>query len=375
MPALHDISPHPRTRDAIRQRLLSWYDTSHRDLPWRRSTDPYHILLSEFLLQQTQVASVIPYYHRFLERFPTLADLAAAPQSDVLKAWEGLGYYARARNLHRTADAIVNQYGGTIPRDYETLASLPGFGPYTTAAVLSIAFHQDYAVVDGNVIRVLTRLFDIIDDTGIPNTRKGLQELAQGLLPAGRADAYNQAIMELGALVCTPSSPSCTSCPVGPVCRGRRAATVDVRPVKSRKAGAPHHTCSVALVWHHGKVLIARRPQTGLLAGLWEFPSARQMTDETLKEACKRASRETAGVEAAIASRFCTVKHAYSHFRVTMHAFQCTYGSGRAKALGCDAIRWVSPGQLDEYAFSRANRKIIERLLEPDADSLVLQVT
>jgi A/G-specific adenine glycosylase len=362
LPDLADITVHSSTRDAVRRRLLDWYAQSHRDLPWRKTDDPYRILLSEFMLQQTQVATVIPYYHRFIDRFPTLPDLARSPQADVLKMWEGLGYYARARNLHRAAGVVTDTYGGEVPRSYDDLASLPGFGPYTTAAVLSIAFGQDYAVVDGNVIRVLSRLFDISDEVRGPSMRPELQKLAQHLLPPGHAGAYNQAVMELGALVCRPAAPLCRKCPLQSVCRSKRANTVIDRPVRKARSPIPHHTYSVGLVWRNGRVLLVRRPQTGLLGGLWEFPAARREASEALQVCCERGVRETTGVKAAVSSRHGTVRHTYSHFRVTMHAFNCTYRGGRARHLECDEVCWVEPDRLEDYAISRANRKIIETM-------------
>lgn len=354
----------PQKRSAIQHRLLAWYRRTRRDLPWRRTCDPYHILLAEFMLQQTQVDTVTPYYHRFLARFPTLQCLAAAPRADVLKAWEGLGYYARARNLHRAAQAIVKAFNSTVPDTYDDLASLPGFGPYTTAAVLSIAFNRDHAVLDGNVIRVLCRLFGIADDTAQTRVKNRLWELADKLLPKGKAGAYNQAMMELGAMVCRPGLPDCAACPLAPHCAAFQSGRPESLPIKTPKKARPHHTMGVGLVWRGGTLLIARRPENGLLGGLWEFPATRLQTGETLQDCCLRGIREETGVQATVVSRFRTVKHAFTHFSVTMHAFQCAYRSGRTRPLGCTEARWVSPDELSDYAFSRANRKLIDFLLE-----------
>jgi A/G-specific adenine glycosylase len=318
------------------------------------------------MLQQTQVATVIPYYERFLKRFPTVHHLAKAPQDDVLKAWEGLGYYSRARNLHRAAAAIATDHGGSVPDTYDVLAALPGFGPYTTAAVLSIAYDQDHAVVDGNVIRVLSRLFDLNQDVTLPATRVSLQTLAQRLLPPGQAGSYNQAVMELGALVCTPRTPQCTDCPVATVCKARRRGTVGQRPVKPPRTITPHYTYAVGIVYKKGRLLIAKRPQKGLLGGLWEFPAARRNGNESLKACCLRGIEETAGVSASIKQRGSTVRHAYSHFRVTMHAFHCMHESGRARAAACEEVRWATPAEIDALAFSRANRKLIDSLKQAD---------
>lgn len=350
----------PSKRAAIKQGLLAWYRREKRDLPWRDTTDPYHVLLSEFMLQQTQVETVIPYYRRFLRDFPTVQDLARTQRDRVLKAWEGLGYYARARNLHRTAQYIVDRFNGTVPDVYDDLSSLPGFGPYTTAAVLSIAYDRDYAVLDGNVIRVLCRLFDIQDDIAQTRTRTHLQKLADNLLHSGDAGEYNQAIMELGATVCRPRAPRCASCPIYEHCAAFQTGTAESLPVRAPKKPRPHHILGVGIVSRNERVLIARRPENGLLGGLWEFPSTRQLEDEPLSDTCIRAVREATGVDAAVRNRFRTVNHAFTHFSVTMHAFQCEYRGGKARARNCSDVSWVAPDGLGDYAFSRANRKLIE---------------
>lgn len=356
------MKPNPPKRDAIKKGLLTWYRREKRDLPWRHTSDPYQVLLAEFMLQQTRVETVIPYYRRFLRDFPTVQDLARTPGDRVLKAWEGLGYYSRARNLHRTARYIVERFNGAVPDAYDDLSALPGLGPYTTAAVLSIAYDRDYAVLDGNVMRVLCRLFEIRDDTGQTRTRTRLQKLADDLLSSGNAGEHNQAIMELGATVCRPRAPRCGSCPVDDYCAAYQSGTAESLPVKAPKKSRPHHVLGVGIVSRGDKVLIARRPENGLLGGLWEFPSARQQEGEALGETCIRAVREAAGVDAAVRNRFRTVKHAFTHFSVTMHAFQCDYTGGEARARNCSDVRWVSPENLEDYAFSRANRKLIEYL-------------
>ncbi len=354
----------PAKRTGIQRALLTWYRRSRRDLPWRRTSDPYHILIAEFMLQQTQVDTVIPYYHRFLDRFPDLETLSESSQSGVLKVWEGLGYYTRARNLHRAAKAIVERFGGVIPRTYADLVSLPGFGPYTTAAVLSIAFNRPHAVVDGNVIRVLCRVFGIVLDVARTSTKKQLSDLAKRLLPKTVAGDFNQAIMELGAVVCRPRSPDCGSCPISRSCEALSTDCTDSLPVRSPKKPRPHHTMGVAIVQRGDEVLISRRPQSGLLAGLWEFPCGRVGDGESLESCCLRAARAVTGIDATVQSRFRTVDHAYTHLSVTMHAFLCTYERGTARPVACADVRWVAPGRLSEYAFSRANRKLIEALVD-----------
>lgn len=348
--------------------LLTWYGKHKRDLPWRQTDDPYRILLSEFMLQQTQVDTVIPYYHRFLDRFPTVYDLANAAGDDVLKAWEGLGYYARARNLHKAARSIAMDFGGTVPDTYDELKSLPGFGPYTTAAVLSIAYDRDYAVLDGNVIRVLTRLFDIGDDVAQTRAKNRLWDLAQDLLPKGEAATYNQAIMELGALICTAKTPVCDQCPVQEYCAAYRAGNPQRLPVKAKRKPRPHHTLCAGIVWHNDKVLITQRPQNGLLGGLWEFPAGTQQGGESLQDTCMRGIRETAGIDVKIDDRYRTVKHAFTHFSITLHAFQCHYVKGRARPLNCDNLAWIGRADFSAYAFSRTSRRLIDYLQQDEPD-------
>lgn len=256
--------------------LLDWYDVNKRDLPWRRSRDPYHIWVSEIMLQQTRVDTVIPYFHRFIERFPTIEALADAPEDDVLKCWEGLGYYSRARNLQSAARQITEQYGGVMPSGKEEVAGLKGVGPYTAGAIRSIAFNIPAAAVDGNVMRVLSRYFLIEDDIMKIKTRTRMEELVLTLVPEGRASDFTQALMELGALICTPKSPKCLVCPVMEHCAGRLEGKEESLPVKTKaKPPRPEHRLAAIVEGtgvHEGKILIRKRPVSGLLAGMWELP-------------------------------------------------------------------------------------------------------
>ena len=354
------ISAQKRTQ--IATHLLTWYGENKRDLPWRQTKDPYRILLSEFMLQQTQVDTVIPYYHRFLDRFPTVHDLANASQDDVLKSWEGLGYYSRARNLHKAAHSISTDFSGTVPNTYDTLKSLPGFGPYTTAAVLSIAYDCDHAVLDGNVIRVLTRLFNIRDDVTQTRTKNELWDIADKLLPQGDAGDYNQAVMELGATVCTPKNPDCANCPVQKQCAIYKTGDPTTLPVKAKKKPRPHHSMSAGIVWQDNKVLITQRPENGLLGGLWEFPAGTQQSDESLQDTCIRGIKESVGIDIEINDRYRTVKHAFTHFSITLHTFQCHKVKGKIRPLTCDKAIWAPLSDLNTYAFSRTSRKLIDYL-------------
>jgi len=349
----------------VRQRLAAWWEEHKRDMPWRRSlaaASPYAIWISEVMLQQTRVATVAGYYERFLGRFPDVAALAAAPLDDVLKAWEGLGYYSRARNLHRAAKAVVRRFGGRLPRTLAELRSLPGVGAYTAGAIASIAFGLDEPVVDGNVARVCVRLFAIADDPTRTPARKKLWSLARQLIPPGKAGLFNQALMDLGATVCTPRQPGCLICPLRDVCAARAAGKQDRLPRKAPRKPLPHHDIAAGVIRKRGRILIDRRPPEGLLGGLWEFPGGKVEPGESPAEALVREVREELGVEVAVGRPIAKINHAYTHFRITLHVFECRHVSGRPRALQCDAWKWVPPGELDRYAFPRANQKVIELL-------------
>ncbi len=346
------------------RRLLAWYGRSKRNLPWRRTRDPYRIWLSEVMLQQTRVETVIPYYRRFLRRFPTLSALAAAPLDDVLKLWEGLGYYARARNLHAAVRRVVAEHGGRVPSRLEALRALPGVGRYTAGAILSIAFNQPCPVLDGNVERVLARLLAVRGDARAGAARRRLWAVAESLIPNGRAGEFNQALMELGALVCTPRSPACAKCPVAGLCKAARLGIQEKCPARRRRVPVPHYEVGVGVVRRRGRLLIARRPARGLLGGLWEFPGGKREGAEPLEETVRREVREELGLRVAVESHLTTCRHAYSHFRVTLHAYQCRCVGGRLRPLQADACRWVTPQELDAYALPSGTLKIIRRLRE-----------
>ncbi len=345
------------------QHLLDWYRANKRDLPWRRTTDPYRIWISETLLQQTQVTTVIPYYERFLAHFPTVQALAAAPLDDVLKTWEGAGYYARARNLHRAAKEIVEQYGGKLPDTVDELLKLPGIGRYTAGAIASIAFSRDAPILDGNVIRVLCRYFGIREDIRDNSTRDELWELSTELVPHGEASDFNQALMDHGATICTPRKPRCLLCPVMRGCVARQEGIQEQLPVKRKKKPNPHYIIGVGIIWKRGSILIQQRKPEGLLGGLWEFPGGKLEPGESLSDCVHREVKEELGIEVKVGEEFAAVDHGYTHFSITMHAFSCEYLSGRPRPVSATAYKWVKPGELEKYAFPAANRKIIAKLL------------
>lgn len=332
-------------------------------MPWRRTDDPYYIWISEIMLQQTRVDQATPYFLRFTEAFPTIQALAEAPLDDVLKKWEGLGYYSRARNLHKAARQVVAEHDGVFPSTHKAVRALPGIGPYTAAAVCSIAYNQPYAVLDGNVIRVLTRIFGIADDTTKSKTKAALQLLADALIHPKRPGTYNEAIMELGATLCTPKNPRCQICPMQPVCTAYAEGKPEAYPVKTKKAPVPHYDIAVGLLFNTSdELFIQRRSEDAMLGGLWEFPGGKHEPDETLAETCRRELQEELGVEVAVGPLFDRVKHAYSHFKITMHAFTCRLVEGTPRSTSGLRTAWVDIEDLNQYAFPRANRHIIDKL-------------
>ncbi len=347
---------------AFRRRLLAHYDARKRVLPWRGERDPYRIWVSEVMLQQTRVETVAKRWPAFLAEFPTLERLAGASQDRVLKAWEGLGYYARARNLLRAARAVLRRFDGRLPDERTALQSLPGFGPYTSAAVASIAFARPVAVVDGNVRRVLARLLCERRDAGSAAFARSMEVAAGAALDRRRPGDWNQAMMDLGATVCVPRAPRCPECPVARWCAGRRSGLAESLPAKRRKKPVPHVDVAVGVVRKGDGILIGRRPSEGLLGGLHEFPGGKRRPSESFRAACAREVREETGLAVEVGRRIAVVHHAYSHFRVTIHAFLCRPVSGRLRARGTSNLRFVRTRDLSRYAFPRANVRILAAL-------------
>ncbi len=342
--------------------LLDWYRPSARRLPWRGDHDPYRIWVSEVMLQQTRVETVIPYYQRWLERFPTLSSLAAASLQETLSIWEGLGYYSRARNMHRTAQIVVAQMNGQLPSEAASLRKLPGIGRYTAAAIASIAFGQDEATLDGNIRRVLARVFDVSEPARSPKGERSLWDLAVANLPAGKAGDYNQALMDLGALVCTPRAPACERCPVSEICQARRLGIQEQRPVVSARPPIPHYTVTAAVIQKNGTVLLCQRPLNGLLGGLWEFPGGKTMNGEDLTTCLQREIREELDVEIEVGEPLGVYRHAFTHFRVTLHAFRCQLKTGEPRPVEANDLRWVAASGLASFPMGKIDRQIASRL-------------
>ncbi len=327
---------------AFRVALLAWFDENGRELPWRGDISPYHTWVSEVMLQQTQAATVIPYYLRFIARFPTVQDLAAADLDEVLKAWEGLGYYRRAHNLHKAARIIVAEHGGQLPREEKALLALPGIGRYTAGAIRSIAFDEPAPVLDGNVKRVLARLDDISDSIDDRQTEKRLWARAAELAAGARPGDFNQAMMELGAMLCTPAAAECDRCPVASFCEARAHGVQRSRPVRTPKQRIPHYQVAAGVVWHTtdpDRFLIAQRPAGGMLGGLWEFPGGKQEPGEDLPDTLARELQEELAIQVDVGEEFAAINHAFTHFRITLHAFHARHIAGAPQCIGVDDWR------------------------------------
>ena len=351
-------------------RLLNWYHQQGRTLPWRGGTDPYAVWVSEIMLQQTRVEAVIPYFEKWMQLFPTVSDLANASEQDVLNAWEGLGYYSRARNLHKAARIVVENHNGELPRNLEELRKLPGIGRYTVGAIASIAFNMDEPTLDGNLRRVFARLFDVSEPADSPAGEKLLWALAAEYLPKGQAGDYNQALMDLGATVCLPKNPRCLLCPLMEICEARANGTQEQRPVLKPKKETPHYVHAAGVIVRrigrgvspqgdnppHEEVLLAKRPSKGLLGGMWEFPNGRvdgEPLDE-LESALETGYRLKVQKGEALG----IVKHAYTHFRVTVHAFRCELVSIPEN----ESLKWVALTELEEYPMGKVDRQIARML-------------
>ena len=343
-------------------RLEKWFTNNQRSLPWRAHRHPYHVWISEMMLQQTQVATMLPYYERFLDAFPTVNELASAEQEQVLKLWEGLGYYARARNLHKAAKIIVNDYDGELPESYDELQKLPGVGPYIAAAVTSIAFNNPIPVVDGNVLRVFSRFWGSFEDIRSPKVRTVFFNKLKKYIQYSKPSDFNQAMMECGALICKPVDPSCDNCPLSSHCFAYKSQKVNELPVKSKQAKVPHYDIVIGIIKKNQKILITKRKQDQLLGGLWEFPGGKIEKNETEQIALKREILEETNLKVKGLSKLATVKHAYSHFKITMHAYLCDYESGNVKISSADDFKWVLFEELTKYPFPKANIKILKSL-------------
>ena len=350
----------------LNSKLLAWYHANKRSLPWRGHRSAYAVWVSEIMLQQTRVEAVIPYFEKWMRLFPTVQALADASEHDVLNAWEGLGYYSRARNLHKAAKIVAGQHNGEMPRDLEKLRKLPGIGRYTLGAIASIAFDMDVSALDGNIKRVYARIFDIEVPVDSPAGEKILWQLADKHLPKGHAGDYNQALMDLGATICVPKNPRCLICPVMKLCKARQNGIQNLRPVKMPKKDVPHYVHAAGVIIQRGRVLLAQRPSAGLLGGMWEFPNGRVDGDpaaglpKALKMGYNIKLRLKPGPTTRKKESLGIVEHGYSHFSVTVHVFPCELISISRETN----LKWVSLNKLDDYPMGKIDRKIAKMIVK-----------
>jgi len=347
----------------LASKLLNWYNKNKRTLPWRvPGLSPYAVWVSEIMLQQTRVETVIPYYEKWLRLFPTVEDLANASERQVLNAWEGLGYYSRARNFHKAAKLVTEQYHGELPQDLNELRKLPGIGRYTVGALASIIFGMDEPALDGNLKRVYARLFDVSEPVDTLPGEKILWKFAKDNLPKGQAAEFNQALMDLGALICLPKNPRCLICPMMKECQAREHGTQNLRPVKQPKKAVPRYVHAAGVILKRGRVLLAQRPASGLLGGLWEFPNGRvhatrdpaRELDKVLKAGYTLRVRQKRKLPLGV------FQHGYTHFKVTVHAFLCELAPGS----DVKQLTWVAVKDLTDYPMGRIDRQIAQMLME-----------
>jgi A/G-specific adenine glycosylase len=347
----------------VRKRLLAWFDRHQRDFPWRRDRDAYRIWVSEVMLQQTQASVVVPYFERFIDAFPTVAALAAADVQEVLRLWEGLGYYRRARDLHAAARRLVEDHDGHIPEEPDQLSGLPGLGRYTCNAVLSQAYDRRLPILEANSQRVLSRWYGCREDPRQGQTRAFLWKKAEELLPLRRAGDFNQAVMELGATVCTLATPRCSICPVAAFCLAQQLGIQDKIPPRSRSVQVVNVSETAVVVWKKQTVLLVQRPPTGRWAGMWEFPHGARASQETSEEAGLRHVRELTGVSTTLGPELTTLRHGITRYRITLTCFEARYRTGTFRSTFYQQGRWVSPKQLVTFPVSAPQRRLARMLV------------
>ncbi|WP_165999545.1 A/G-specific adenine glycosylase [Bacillus sp. Cs-700] len=344
----------------FQQDLITWFKKEQRTLPWRESKDPYRVWVSEIMLQQTRVDTVIPYYERFMTLFPTVDALAEAEEADVLKAWEGLGYYSRARNLQSAVREVAESYNGIVPNQPKQISALKGVGPYTAGAILSIAYDIPEPAVDGNVMRVLSRIIGIWEDIAKPSARKTFEEITRRIISNEDPSSFNQGMMELGAIVCTPRSPSCLLCPVQEHCRAFAEGSQEELPIKSKKkAPRPVPIAVVALEDNSGRFLVRQRPETGLLASLWEFPNV-ELSEGSKENQLQNHIWEEYQIEVEIEKELATFNHIFSHLKWQLTVYKGSYDG----EISPKNFKMVEKKDLKNFAFPVAHQKITQMVLE-----------
>lgn len=347
----------------LKEKIIPWFIENGRELPWRLNYNPYHIWISEIMLQQTQMDRGINYFLRWIDRFPSVKSVADADEGEILKYWEGLGYYARARNLHKTAKIIIEEYDGKIPEKYRELLQLPGIGPYTASAVSSIAFNYDHPVLDANVERIFARLFDISAPLKKKDTRMYIEQLVQASFPLGNSRLYNQGMMDYGAIVCTPKQPFCSKCIFIESCRALQAGTVHDRPVIPSRKKQELVTMVSAIIKSGDRVFIQRRHYDDIWGGLWEFPGGVVEHGETLEEALVRELNEETELQIIPMLKIDPIIHYYTRYKVVLTCFCCElasgYDPGDEKLHAAIQGRWVTLQEVENYAFPAGHRKLL----------------
>ena len=338
--------------------LLSWYSKEKRILPFRDIDNPYKIWLSEVMLQQTQVETVIPYFERWIKKYPTLESVANEEQESLLKMWEGLGYYSRCRNFHKATQVVVEKHCGIIPDNWDGFHALPGVGDYTASAVLSIAFQQPYPVIDGNVKRVFARILGLKKLTTRNMSR--MKNHLNNIISKENPRDFNQSVMELGARVCKPSNPNCGQCPISFKCKAFGYGDPEAYPTFIKKKTPPNYTIVAGIVWRGEKFYIQKRGEKKMLAGLWEFPCGKAEKGESLEDSLQREIKEECGAKPKIIKKIGTIKHAYTHFSITFHGYHCEENG--TPFQGQENSKWIKQSQIDEFPFPKANHKLFKLL-------------
>lgn len=364
---MHPIPEQERIR-TVQENLLTWFTACQRPLPWRQDYHPYQVWIAEIMGQQTQMERVVQYFNRWMRLFPDVASLARAPEQSVLKAWEGLGYYSRARNIRRTAEILLREHGGRIPQDPQSLRALPGIGPYTAAAILSIGFNLPHPLVDANVERVFARLHDLEEPVKGKRGKTLVQELAALYLAREHPRVFNQALMELGALICTPKKPLCRDCPLQTHCLALERDTVALRPVLEKRPPRIDIVMACGIIQHQGRFYIQQRLPNDIWGGLWEFPGGRLEAGETPLQGVRREILEETGWRVRTGETYRTVTHCYTRYRVTLHSFFCTLEQGQSEVPSLNAATryaWVERHELLRYPFPAGHRQLAAELSGP----------
>lgn len=358
----------PEAIPVFQASLLAWFEQQQRDLPWRKSYIPYEVWIAEIMGQQTQMDRVVAYFQQWLAQFPDVRAVAEASQQSLIKAWEGLGYYSRVRNIQRTAQVLVGEYGGHLPREYQQLLDLPGIGPYTAAAILSIAYNEPYPLLDANVERVFARVADIDRPLAEAGTKRFLRQMAEAVLARDRPRVFNQALMELGALVCTPKNPDCRSCPIREHCTALSAGTVDQRPVAKARQQRIDIVMACGIIRSQGEVYIQQRLEEDVWGGLWEFPGGQLKNGESAEAAMIREIKEETAFQVRQVRSFKTVTHYYTRYRVTLHGFYCQLASPQTVPTlqAASQFRWLPVQDLDAYAFPSGHRQLVQVLMKQE---------